>query len=139
MVQVNINFNTPYKVLKKINSIFNLDTLHTDEYELICINNISDLDGNSLDIFDSSLVNKESINYTRPSVNLTVQDTYNGYLINSSEIEVLVSGTSSIAGLIIVKKSTQDILAYSFNFDNFNAYDNFNVSSFDKLCELRIE
>lgn len=110
---VTLNLIPPKNVFLKQGKIFDLDTIDTDQYQLILLSSTTNLTLDGLDKFDASLASYESdpANYTKPTVALQLNETTDGYQINvvGNSITVnLVSAT--VQGALLVKTSTMDIL-----------------------------
>ncbi len=139
MTQININFKIPKKFIKKINSIFNLDTLNSDTYKLIVLENTDSLILNDLDVINSTILAKESSNYTKPTVELELTESNFGYDIESEIIEVTANGVVSCKGFIIYKDNiAKDILCAWFNDSSIDLNDSFYVSPQNSLIPLVI-
>ena len=128
MVQIDVNFEIPKTVIKKLNIVFNLDTITTDEYELVVLADVSGLIKDNLNKFDSTLTSKESTNYSRPSVQMTISESVTGYNIGYTSINVAVAGgVCKVGGFLIIKKSSKDILAACLTLNSVNLNETFNI------------
>ena len=127
MAQMIIDFEVPEHNILKLGKVFDLDTIDTDQYELIVLTDISGLNKDLLNIVDSTITSKEATTYTRPLVELTlVHD--DGYKVTASAIEIILNDVTNIKGLLIVKKSSQDILASCLSMSNVVVAESFTVS-----------
>lgn len=136
MAQFNINFEVLKHNILKLGKIFDLDSIKTDEYELVILTNSDGLVKDQLDTVDSNILSKEASNYTRPLIEMILEETDDGYEIKTGVIDVEVQNTVTIKGLLMVKKSSQDILACCLNMDTINISDSFSISPQDNLWVL---
>lgn len=139
MTQININFKIPKKFILKLDTIFNLNTLGTDTYKLIVLNDTTGLVLTDLDVVNSTILTKESSNYTRPTVELNLTESDGGYNIESEIIEVTSSGLVSCKAFIIYKDNTaKDILCAHFSDSSIDVNDSFYLSPQNSLIPLVI-
>lgn len=139
MAQMNISFTVPKHNILKLGKIFDLDTIETDEYELVVLSDITGLNKNNLDTVDSNIANKEASNYTRVLIEMTLEETVKGYAIGTNAIEVMVNDITTVKGLLMVKRSSQDILACCLNMTSVVVDESFTVSSQSKLMPIEME
>jgi len=130
MVQFNVNFEVPKHNLKKLNKVFDLDTLGTDEYEVMILSNIAGLNKDNLDKVDSNILSKEANNYERPLIQLSLTNLASGYQIEGNVFTVYIDNNVSIpvVGMLIVKKDTNDILACCLTMNQISLIDEFSLS-----------
>lgn len=138
MAQFNIQFKIPKHNIKKLGKVFDLDTIGTDNYELVVLKDSEGLNPNQLDTVDSTILNKEADNYTRPNVEMNISETNEGYDITTGTINVEAEGVISVGALLIVKHSSQDILACYLSTTSIDIVDSFNLGSQDILMGLSI-
>lgn len=131
MAQFDINFEIPKKCIKKLNTVYNLDTITNDEYELIILSDVSTLIKDNLDkATDSNIISKEATGYERPLVPMTLTELVAGYQIGTNIINIDIDDGSSvhINGFLIVKRNTQDILASCLSMNSITLDDSFNIT-----------
>lgn len=138
MAQFNTEFKIPKHNIKKLGKVFDLDTIESDNYELIVLKNSEGLIVNQLSTVNSAILSKEADNYTRANVEMSISENSKGYDITPEIINVEATGIVTIAALLIVKKSSQDIFACYVSNKSMNIVGSFNLSSQDVFMELSI-
>ncbi|PKL68945.1 MAG: hypothetical protein CVV28_02190 [Methanobacteriales archaeon HGW-Methanobacteriales-1] len=107
-------FEVPKHNELKQGKVFDLEAFATTNYQLVLLSNIAGLSINSLDKFDSSMQAYEvnPANYERANVPLQLTESVNGYQVNvvGGIVSVPISD-ATIAGALIIKQDTGDILA----------------------------
>lgn len=139
MAQMNISFAVSKHNILKLGKIFDLDTIENDEYELVVLSDISGLNKDNLDTVDSNIANKEASNYTRALIEMTLEETDKGYAISTNAFEVMVNDITTVKGLLMVKRSSQDILACCLTMASVVVDESFTVSSQSKLMVIEME
>lgn len=113
MVEMDFTFLVPKHNTLKLGKIFDLEALATDTYQLRILSSVTGLVLNNLDKFDTAMEAHESnpANYSRTTVGLQLIETEKGYQIgvsgNTATIPIV---DATIAGLVIIKEDTKDIL-----------------------------
>lgn len=118
MVEIDYTFKVPKHNTLKLGKIFDLDTISTDTYKIILLSSVTGLVLNNLDKFDASMEAFESnpANYERTTVGLQLTETTNGYRIEVAGATATIPIVdATIAGILIIKESTGDILCADLN------------------------
>lgn len=141
MVDFNFNFGRPKRNILKLGKVFDLSNIATDEYEMIILASIDGLTIDDLDNF-STLTSKESdpSQYTKPNVPLQLNETTTGYQINVSGNSIAIPiSNATVAGLLIVKSDTGDILAADFEETPIIMTKELTVTFQEALWEISLE
>lgn len=137
-----IIFKIPKQNIKKLNTVFNLDAMPTDEYKLVLLKDVAGLSMSSLDKYDTNMLHRESSDYNiipiRPDVQLEVSETVNGFIIRPNPVTAEIPNDISleVAGLLIIKDSTKDILAAFLGWEGFVFAVNFSIAFNGVLAEF---
>lgn len=127
----------------KLGKVFDLDTLSTDTYQIVLLENVAGLDINDLDVFDSTMEYRESDNYTRTTVPLELTATATGYLISvpgsSIQIPIETGGSGAdIQGMLIIKEDTGDILSACLDASALTVTSELTIVFQTALCEMKM-
>lgn len=139
MAQMNITFEVMKHNILKLGKVFDLDTIETDDYELVILTESNGLNKDNLDKVDDIILGKEASNYARPLVEMIFDEVNKGYEVSTGAVEVIVNDITTVGGLLLVKKSSQDILAFWFSNGDIVIGESFTISPQDKLWVYKME
>lgn len=121
---------TPVPNILKLGKAFDLETMPTDQYQIILLSNTTGLTLENLDKFDTEMEARESdpANYTRTNIGLQVTRILKGYQIDVVGNNALIPvTTATIAGILIINEDTNDILCADLSFDTITINSDLNL------------
>jgi hypothetical protein len=123
-------FDVPKHNILKLGKEFDLDTLSTDNYQIIILSNVTGLTVDDLDLFDTALQAHESnpLNYDRTNVTLQLNESATGYEISVSGSSVTIPiSSATISGFLIINEDTTDVLSACLDTSTISLTDDYTI------------